>query len=129
VRTAREILDDTEYQAVKVLHTSAVSSSSDSFSIRFNAARVNALLAKVLSVAMSTFPQHNHGVSMLVSPIYWRGLDFIFGLEHVPKKLIDFFDQNTHHCLSDARGILLSSTSRPAKRLTRGSETISEKKL
>ena len=44
---------------------------------------------------------------MLVSPILWRGLDFIFGLEHVPKKLIDFFDQNMLHCLSDARGIPL----------------------
>jgi len=54
-----------------------------------------------------TFPQHDHGVSMLVWPILWRVLDFIFGLEHVPKKLIDFFDQNMHYCLSDARGILL----------------------
>ena len=44
---------------------------------------------------------------MLVSPILWRGLDFIFGLEHVPKKLIDFVDQNMLHCLSDARGIPL----------------------
>ena len=44
---------------------------------------------------------------MLVSPILWRVLDFIFGLEHVPKMLIDFFDENMLHCLSDARGIPL----------------------
>jgi len=40
--TAREIPGDTEYQAVKVPHKSTVSSSAGSFSIRFNAARVNA---------------------------------------------------------------------------------------
>jgi len=28
-------------------------------------------------------------------------------LEYVPKKLIDFFDQNMLHCLGDARGIPL----------------------
>jgi hypothetical protein len=44
---------------------------------------------------------------MLVSQILWRGLGFIFGLEHVPKKLIDFFDQNMLHCPGDARGIPL----------------------
>jgi len=31
---------------------------------------------------------------MLVSPILWRVLDFIFWLEHVPKKLSDVFDPN-----------------------------------
>jgi len=83
------------------------------------------MAAKVLSVATSRSFNTIMVVSMLVSPIFAAGSNFIFGLEHVPKKLIDFFDQNIFIVSAMPEASRSSSTSRPAKRRTR----FSEKKL